>query len=57
MKPVRSLLALQVCGRKKLDDAFEFLAFLNPLPLPVESVSVRQFKLQLFAAGLLDQVG
>ncbi|WP_028747980.1 hypothetical protein [Rhizobium mesoamericanum] len=34
----------------------ELLAFLNPPPPPVESVSARQFKLQLLAAGLLDQV-
>ncbi|MGR9420674.1 hypothetical protein [Rhizobium leguminosarum] len=27
-----------------------------PLPPPVASVSARQFKLQLLAAGLLDQV-
>lgn len=31
------------------------LAFLNPPPR-VESVSARQFKLQLLAAGILDQV-
>ncbi|NLS06856.1 hypothetical protein HGP14_26455 [Rhizobium sp. P32RR-XVIII] len=32
------------------------LAFLNQPPPPVESVSARQFKLQLLAAGLLGQV-
>ncbi|MDQ0558678.1 hypothetical protein QO004_000453 [Rhizobium mesoamericanum] len=34
----------------------ELAAFLNPPPPPVEIVSARQFKLQLLAAGLLDQV-
>ncbi|ASR06693.1 hypothetical protein CHY08_05940 [Rhizobium leguminosarum bv. viciae] len=34
----------------------ENLPDLSPLPTPVESVSARQFKLQLLAAGLLDQV-
>jgi len=38
------------------DDDPAILAFLNPPPPPVESVSARQFKLQLLAAGLLDQV-
>lgn len=38
------------------DDAPELLAFLNPPPPRVDSVSSRQFKLQLLASGLLDQV-
>jgi hypothetical protein len=38
------------------DDNPEVVAFLNPPPPPIESVSARQFKLQLLAAGLLDQV-
>lgn len=37
------------------DDA-DVVAFLNPPPPPVDTVSARQFKLQLFAAGLLDAV-
>lgn len=37
------------------DDDPEVVAFLNP-PSPVASVSARQFKLQLLAAGLLDRV-
>jgi len=38
------------------DDDPEVVTFLNPPPPPVESVSARQFKLQLLAAGLLDEV-
>ncbi|MEF0939637.1 hypothetical protein [Rhizobium sp. BR 362] len=38
------------------DDDPAVVAFLNPAPRPVEIVSARQFKLQLLAAGLLDQV-
>jgi hypothetical protein len=38
------------------DDNEEVFDFFNPPPLPVESVSARQFKLQLLAAGLLDEV-
>lgn len=34
----------------------EVVAFLNPPPPPITVVSARQFKLQLLAAGLLDQV-
>ncbi|HJP68646.1 MAG TPA: hypothetical protein VJ846_07070 [Sphingomicrobium sp.] len=37
------------------DDA-EVIAWRNPPPAPVVSVSSRQFKLQLLAAGLLDTV-
>ncbi len=37
------------------DDNPELLVFLNP-PVVIDSVSARQFKLQLLAAGLLDQV-
>lgn len=37
------------------DDSQELLAFLNPT-IEVAAVSSRQFKLQLLAAGLLDQV-
>ncbi|EJL54373.1 hypothetical protein PMI09_02464 [Rhizobium sp. CF122] len=38
------------------DNNEEVIAFLNPPPPPVMSVSARQFKLQLLAAGLLDKV-
>ena len=38
------------------DNSAEVVAFLNPPPPPIESVSSRQFKLQLLAAGLLDSV-
>lgn len=38
------------------DDDVEVLAFCSPAAPPVTSVSARQFKLQLLAAGLLDQV-
>jgi hypothetical protein len=38
------------------DDSAEVVAFLNPPVPPVTSVSARQFKLQLLAAGLLDEV-
>jgi hypothetical protein len=38
------------------EDNAELVAFLNPPAPPVDSVSSRQFKLQLLAAGLLDQV-
>ncbi|MBX4964472.1 hypothetical protein [Rhizobium binae] len=37
------------------DDDPEVVALLNK-PLPIASVSARQFKLQLLAAGLLDSV-
>ncbi|MBY3027594.1 hypothetical protein HF265_00465 [Rhizobium leguminosarum] len=37
------------------DDNAELIDFLNP-PVTVAAVSARQFKLQLLAAGLLDQV-
>ena len=38
------------------DDDADVIDFLSPPPPPVTSVSSRQFKLQLLAAGLLDQV-
>lgn len=38
------------------DENEEVVAFINPPPPPVTSVSARQFKLQLLASGLLDQV-
>jgi hypothetical protein len=38
------------------DDSAELVAFLNPPPPSVESVSSRQFKLQLLAQNLLDPV-
>ncbi|MGO6835012.1 hypothetical protein ACCS87_02625 [Rhizobium ruizarguesonis] len=38
------------------EDSPEAVAFINPSPPPVASVSARQFKLQLLAAGLLDTV-
>lgn len=38
------------------DNNPEVVAFLNPPPPPVESVSARQFKLQLLSMGLLDDV-
>lgn len=37
-------------------DNDEVAAFLNPPPPPIESVSARQFKLQLLLAGILDEV-
>lgn len=38
-----------------VEDNPELITFLHP-PIEVDAVSARQFKLQLLAAGLLDQV-
>nr|WP_063805899.1 hypothetical protein [Rhizobium altiplani] len=38
------------------DDNAEVAAFLNPPPPPVDSVSARQFKMQLVIAGIKPQV-
>lgn len=45
-----------VAEEELADSDAELAAFRNPPPGPVESVSSRQFKLQLLSAGLLDVV-
>jgi len=53
---VYAFLCPNVAEEELTDDDAELTAFRNPPPGPVESVSSRQFKLQLLAAGLLDAV-
>jgi hypothetical protein len=38
------------------DNDPQVIAFLNPTPPPVDSISARQFRIQLRRAGLLDTV-
>ncbi|MBD9455942.1 hypothetical protein IB244_31215 [Rhizobium sp. RHZ02] len=53
---VYAFLCKGVAEEELPDDNPEVLSFQNPPPPPVEIVSARQFKLQLLASGLLDQV-
>lgn len=53
---VYAYLCIGIAEEDLPEDSDEVVSFLNPPPPPITSVSARQFKLQLLAAGLLDQV-